>query len=102
MDAARRADHDEGQQARPDAARGDPSMRPHVAALIRHLVDDRSALMAHRLFLPLRGGRVFVSVGALHLDGPRGLVALLRAQGYRVRRVLRVRARRGARARMLE
>ena len=38
---------------------------------VRHLVDDRSALMAHRLYLPLRGGRVFVAVGALHLDGPR-------------------------------
>jgi uncharacterized protein YbaP (TraB family) len=77
-------------------------MRPHVAALIRHLVDDRSALMAYRLFLPLRDGRVFVSVGALHLDGPLGLVALIRAQGYRVRRVWRTRARRSARARMLE
>jgi uncharacterized protein YbaP (TraB family) len=83
-----------------DAAHGDAAMRPHVAALIRHLVDDRSALMAHRLFLPLRDGRVFVSVGALHLDGPRGLVALIRAQGYRVRRVWR--ARRSAPSRMLE
>ncbi|CAG0968247.1 hypothetical protein BURK1_01082 [Burkholderiales bacterium] len=81
-----------------DAARDDATMRSHLAALLRHLVDDRSALMAHRLFLPLRGGRVFVSVGALHLDGPRGLVALLRAQGYRVRRVWRARAARGARA----
>jgi hypothetical protein len=79
-----------------DAA-GDAAMRPHVASLVRHLVDDRTALMAHRLHLPLRGGRVFVSVGALHLDGARGLVALLRAQGYRVRRVQRARdrARRG-------
>jgi len=76
-----------------DAA-GDAPARPHVAALVRHLVDDRSALMAHRLHLPLRGGRVFVAVGALHLDGPRGLVALLREQGYRVRRVKR--PRRGA------
>ena len=85
-----------------DAARGDAAMRPHVAALLRHLVDDRSVLMAHRLFLPLREGRVFVSVGALHLEGPSGLVGLLRAQGYRVRRVWRARARRGARTRMLE
>jgi uncharacterized protein YbaP (TraB family) len=85
-----------------DAAHGDAAMRPHVAALIRHLVDDRSALMAHRLFLPLRDGRVFVSVGALHLDGPHGLVALLRAQGYRVRRVFRPRAPRRGRSRMLE
>lgn len=85
-----------------DAARGDATLRPHVAALLRHLVDDRSVLMAHRLFLPLREGRVFVSVGALHLTGPNGLVGLLRAQGYRVRRVWRTRTRRGARRRMLK
>ena len=72
-----------------DGARAEPAMRPHLEALLRHLVDDRSALMAHRLFLPLRDGRVFVSVGALHLDGPKGLVALLRAQGYRVTRLRR-------------
>ena len=72
-----------------EGARADPPMRPHLEALLRHLVDDRSALMAHRLFLPLRDGRVFVSVGALHLDGPKGLVALLREQGYRVTRLRR-------------
>lgn len=63
------------------------------AELVRHLVEDRSVQMAHRLFLPLRGGRVFVAVGALHLYGDRSLLALLRAQGYRVRRVHRGRRR---------
>jgi len=66
-----------------------PEVAPHLAELTRHLVDDRTVLMAHRLFVPLRGGRVFVAVGALHLYGERGLLALLRAQGYRVRRVWR-------------
>ena len=69
-----------------NAARGReyPAMAPHFAALTLHLVENRSAQMAHRLFLPLRAGRVFVAVGALHLYGPRGLPALLREQGYRV------------------
>jgi uncharacterized protein YbaP (TraB family) len=73
--------------------RAHPEIAPHIAELVRHLVDDRSVQMAHRLFLPLRGGRVFVAVGALHLYGDRSLLALLRAQGYRVRRVHRGRRR---------
>ena len=64
-----------------------PEVAPHLAQLTRHLVENRSVQMAHRLFLPLRRGRVFVAVGALHLHGPASLLALLREQGYRVRRV---------------
>ena len=67
--------------------RRNPEVAPYLAELTRHLVDNRSVQMAHRLFLPLRGGRVFVAVGALHLHGPNSLLALLREQGYRVRRV---------------
>jgi uncharacterized protein YbaP (TraB family) len=69
------------------AAGGDPEFARHYAALTRALVDDRSALMAYRLFLPLKHGGVFVAVGALHLHGAGGLLALLREQGYHLRRV---------------
>jgi uncharacterized protein YbaP (TraB family) len=62
-----------------------PEIAPHYAELTRHLIENRSVQMAHRLFVPLRNGRVFVAVGALHLHGERGLLALLREQGYRVR-----------------
>jgi uncharacterized protein YbaP (TraB family) len=68
-------------------ARADPALAPHLRELSRHLIDNRSVTMAHRLFLPLRHGGVFVAVGALHLYGSRGLLALLREQGYRIRRV---------------
>jgi uncharacterized protein len=67
--------------------RRNPAVAPYLAELTRHLVVNRSVQMAHRLFLPLRRGRVFVAVGALHLHGPNSLLALLREQGYRVRRV---------------
>jgi uncharacterized protein len=66
----------------------DPALRPHFAALMKHLIADRNALMAHRLHLPLMRGRVFVAVGALHLPGRDGLLALIERQGYRVRRIL--------------
>ncbi|MBK7472549.1 MAG: TraB/GumN family protein [Betaproteobacteria bacterium] len=51
------------------------------------MILDRTALMHHRLFLALRSGRVFVAVGALHLYGEQGLLALLREDGYRLTRV---------------
>jgi len=67
--------------------RVDPALAPHLQALNKHLIAHRSLLMAHRLHLPLRDGRVFVAVGALHLYGPEGLLALIARQGYRVTRV---------------
>ena len=67
--------------------RDDPALAPHFAALNKHLIAHRSLLMAHRLYLPLREGRVFVAVGALHLYGHEGLLALIERQGYRVTRV---------------
>ena len=43
--------------------------------------------MAGRLREPLRSGGVFVAVGAIHLHGPNGLLAQIRAQGYKVQPV---------------
>lgn len=64
-----------------------PHLREHYDQLTRHLIVDRTALMHHRLFMPLRKGRVFVAIGALHLYGENGLLALLSADGYRVRKL---------------
>lgn len=61
-----------------------PAMRHHYEALARHLIVNRTAVFHHRLYLALRDGRVFVAVGASHLEGPAGLLARLRDDGYRV------------------
>ena len=61
-----------------------PEMAAHYRVLARHIVDNRSTVMAHRLFLPLRQGRAFVAVGASHLYGETGVLRLLQKQGYRV------------------
>jgi len=66
---------------------GFPAMRRHYEALARHVVYDRTVLIHHRLYMELRTGRVFVAIGASHLPGKDGLLALLRADGYRVTRI---------------
>lgn len=75
--------------ARLPARAGDafPEMRPHYERLARHVVHDRTVLLHHRLFLPLREGRVFVAIGAAHLSGNDGLLAMLRRDGYRLTRI---------------
>lgn len=62
-------------------------MRPHYWQLTKHIIHNRNILMHHRLIVPLRGGRVFVAVGALHLYGDKGLLAMIARDGYRVTRM---------------
>jgi uncharacterized protein YbaP (TraB family) len=64
-----------------------PGIGRHYFQLDRHLIRNRSVLMHHRLILPLRSGRVFVAVGAMHLYGANGLLAMLERDGYRVARI---------------
>jgi len=51
------------------------------------VVLDRSVVMAFRMQRQLRLGGSFVALGALHLYGEQGVLALLDADGYRATRI---------------
>jgi len=73
--------------AQQDYARRHPEIAPHHAELMKRVVLDRSVVMAFRMQRELRRGRAFVAVGALHLYGERGVLALLEEDGYRAERL---------------
>lgn len=64
-----------------------PGMGRHYSELTRHIIHNRTVAIHHRLFMPLREGRVFVAVGAMHLSGEKGLLAMLVRDGYRATRI---------------
>jgi uncharacterized protein YbaP (TraB family) len=55
--------------------------------LAERLLYRRNEAWCERLDLWLGDGRIFVAAGTFHMFGDHGLVALLRARGYRVERV---------------
>lgn len=48
------------------------------------IIDQRNLRMFERMRTHLAAGGAFIAVGALHLPGEHGLLALLRDQGYRL------------------
>jgi uncharacterized protein YbaP (TraB family) len=64
-----------------------PGIGAHYRELVHHLIHNRTVLMHYRLAPPLRTGRVFVAIGALHLEGEKGLLAMLADDGYRLARI---------------
>lgn len=52
------------------------------AAFERRIVSDRNVVMARGSLPHLEKGNAFIAVGALHLPGEKGLIELLRKQGY--------------------
>lgn len=65
-----------------------PQIAAHQAVMTKRVVHDRSVVMAFRMQRQLRRGAAFVALGALHLYGEKGVLALLEADGYRAERVL--------------
>lgn len=54
---------------------------------VARLVDRRNLRMVRRMAPHLAGGRAFVAIGALHLPGEQGVLALLEQEGYRITRI---------------
>jgi uncharacterized protein YbaP (TraB family) len=67
-----------------DIARLDHEQSRSASArrFMTRLNDDRNRRMAKRIIPYLEQGNSFIAVGALHLAGPRGILALLRQSGY--------------------
>lgn len=64
-----------------------PDIAGHQAVMTKRVVHDRSVVMAHRMQRQLRRGDAFIALGALHLYGEKGVLALLEGDGYRATRV---------------
>jgi hypothetical protein len=64
-----------------------PGVAAHQAVMTKRVLLDRSVVMAFRMQRELRRGAAFVALGALHLYGERGVLALLEKDGYRARRL---------------
>ena len=60
-----------------------PEVAAHQAVMTKRVLYDRSVVMAFRMQRELRRGDAFVAVGALHLYGEKGVLALLAQDGYR-------------------
>ena len=65
-----------------------PVIAAHQAVMTKRVVYDRSVVMAFRMQRQLRRGKAFIALGALHLHGEKGVLALLEADGYHATRVL--------------
>jgi len=64
-----------------------PQVAAHQAVMTKRVIHDRNVVMAFRMQRQLRRGNAFVALGALHLYGGKGVLALLEDDGYRATRV---------------
>jgi uncharacterized protein YbaP (TraB family) len=54
---------------------------------LRHVIEIRNIVMGHYMRKPMRLGHTFIAVGAVHLYGDKGVLALIEKDGYTVSRV---------------
>lgn len=66
------------------AQRHTMSNEPVYKKLMQKLINDRNTIMAERMQPMLKQGKSFIAIGAMHLAGEDGVLALLEKQGYSV------------------
>jgi len=54
---------------------------------LRHVIEIRNIVMAHYMRKPMRLGNTFIAVGAVHLFGDKGVLALIEKDGYTLTRI---------------
>ncbi len=54
---------------------------------LKHAIYNRNVVMQHYMRAPLREGNAFITVGALHLYGDKGVLALLEQDGFKLTRM---------------
>ena len=67
----------------PDAPENDQWRQIYV----KHVIEIRNIVMEHYMRKPMRLGDTFIAVGAVHLYGDKGVLALIEKDGYTVTKV---------------
>ena len=64
-----------------------PENETYRETYLKHVVKDRNVVMEHYMRKPMREKKTFIAIGALHLYGDQGVLALMEKDGYKVTRV---------------
>jgi len=64
-----------------------PEYERYRETYLKHVVKNRNVVMEHYMRKPMREKNTFIAVGALHLYGDQGVLALMEKDGYQVKRV---------------
>ncbi len=64
-----------------------PEHEHYRETYLKHVVKNRNVVMQHYMRKPMREKKTFIAVGALHLYGDQGVLALMEKDGYQVKRV---------------
>jgi len=61
--------------------------KKHLGNLRKLLLYDRNLVMAQRLEIQFLKEKTFVTIGAAHLSGEKGVLRLIKLQGFTIRPV---------------